>query len=253
MEIIQLLVIFLGGLAGGFYGSTVGGGALVSLPLLILMGLPTPVALGTQRLGAVILELTSSLRFYRAGKLNLRLGLILGLIGMIGTIIGVNVLISLDPKVLNLIIAVLLVLVAIVLLNKERLGIKERALTRRHTVWLGIATAFMGFYAGFFGAGAGVFWTLLLVLFGFSFIDSAGIARVIGTCTSLVAAVIFAAHGLINYRLGLALGAGFAIGSWVGIGVALKRGDAYIKAILVLVVAFSVLKLILNSLGIHAI
>jgi len=49
------------------------------------------------------------------------------------------------------------------------------------------------------------------------------------------------------------LGAGFAVGSWVGIAITLKKGDKYIKALLVPVIAFSVLKLILNAIGIKGI
>ena len=157
MLVLQLILIFIGGLAGGFYGSTVGGGALVTLPLLILVGLPTPLALGTQRFGAVILELVSSIGFYRAGKLKLKLGLTLGLIGMLGAWFGVNILISISVGLMNILVAVLLLVVAIVLLNKDKLGIKEHLMTKKSRVWLPLSTALMGVYAGFFGAGSGVF------------------------------------------------------------------------------------------------
>jgi uncharacterized protein len=253
MLVLQLILIFLGGIAGGFYGSTVGGGALVALPLLILVGLPTPLALGTLRFGVVFLELVSSVRFYRAGKLKLQLGLLLGVIAMGGTFLGVNLLISINVGLMNIIVAILLIIVAMVLLNKDKLGIKEHVMTRRNSVLLALSTAVMGIYAGFFGAGSGVFWTLLLVIFGYSFIESAGIARVVGLCTSLVATIIFGIHGLINYQLAIALASGFAAGSWIGIGVTLRKGDKYIKAVLVLVVAFSVVKLLLNAFGIHTI
>src|SRR5476649_2942152 len=121
MLVLQLILIFIGGIAGGFYGSTVGGGALVALPLLILVGLPTPLALGTLRFGAVVLELVSSIRFYRAGKLKLQLGLALGLIAMGGTFYGVNLLISISTQLMNILVAVLLLVVAAVLLNKDKL------------------------------------------------------------------------------------------------------------------------------------
>lgn len=90
MEIIKLIIIFIGGIAGGLYGSTVGGGALISLPLLVLVGLPTHIALGTQRLAAVMLELASAIKFHRAGKLNFTLAFPLGIVAAVGSIIGVS-------------------------------------------------------------------------------------------------------------------------------------------------------------------
>ena len=43
-------------------------------------------------------------------------------------------------------------------------------------------------------------------------------------------------------------GPGFSIGSWIGIGIALKRGDNYIKGLIFFVIVLSVIKLITDLL-----
>ena len=68
MEIIHLIVLIVGGMLAGLYASNVGSGGLVTLPLFILLGLPTTIAIGTNRLSAVLLEFGSALKFYREKK-----------------------------------------------------------------------------------------------------------------------------------------------------------------------------------------
>lgn len=251
MSLIPLLVVFIGGIAGGLYGSTVGGGALVSLPLLILIGTPIHVALGTQRLAAVFLEGISAIRFHKAKKFDPKIAIPLALVAALGSIIGVTLVVNINGKILNIIIGVMLSIIAFVLLNKDRLGIKEHALTHKHLFLLFITMVPLGIYQGFLGAGFGVFIAMTFVLFGFRFLEASAIGRVVGVVGSIVGAIIFAEHGLINYLYGITLGFGFGFGSWIGIGVALKKDEKYIKGLILFVVIFSVVKLILNYFNIN--
>jgi len=66
---------------------------------------------------------------------------------------------------------------------------------------------------------------------------------------SLAGTIVFAQSGAIHLAYGLSLGAGFAIGSWIGIGVALKRGEGYIKTLLFIIMGLSLIKLLSDALG----
>ena len=61
---------------------------------------------------------------------------------------------------------------------------------------------------------------------------------------SLTGTIVFLQGGVINYFYGLSLGIGFAIGSWIGIGLAVKKGDNYIRTLLIVVMALSLIKLL---------
>lgn len=63
---------------------------------------------------------------------------------------------------------------------------------------------------------------------------------------------MFAEHDL-DYTFGVTLGIGLATGSWIGVGVALKKNHAYIKGLSLLILFFVILKLILNSLNVNVI
>jgi len=250
MELIKLIILFFGGLAGGLYASTVGGGGLLSFPLLIFVGLPVHLAIGTQRLSAVILELASALKFHSARKLKVKLSLILGIIAAIGAVIGANLVLKVDEKILNIVVSIILPLAAFIVFNKDKLKIKADKTNRKHLLILALITFPIGIYGGFFGPGWGVIITIFLVLFGFGYMESAAMARAIGFIMSVAGTIVFARNGFINYAYGLTLGAGFAIGSVIGINIALKKNEGYVKSLLFVVILLTSGKLILNFFGI---
>lgn len=243
-------MLFLGGVIGGFYGSTVGGGLLISFPLLILLGMPTHLALGTQRFGAVLGELSGAIRFYAAKKLKVKLAIALGIIAALGSIVGVTIVIHINENLLNVVIGGMLLILAFILFYKDSLGIKEHTLARKHYILLFLCTFPLGIYGGFFGVGFGMFIAMLLVLFGFSFIESAAMGRVVGFLMSVISTIVFIQHGLVNYTYGITLGLGFATGAWIGITIALKKEERYIKYLILFVVCLSLIKIVLNFLNI---
>lgn len=250
MELVRLGILFLGGIIGGFYGSTVGGGLLISFPLLILLGLPTHFALGTQRFGAVLGELSGAIKFHTAKKLKVKLAIALGIIASLGSIVGVTLVIHISENILNFVIGLMLLIVAYILFHKDRLGIKEHTLTHKHLVLLLFCTFPLGIYGGFFGVGFGVFIAMFLVLFGFSFIESAAMGRVIGFLMSVTSTIVFAQQGFVNYTYGITLGLGFAIGAWIGITITLKKEEKYIKYLILFITFLSLIKFVLNFFNI---
>lgn len=70
IEMIVILALF--GFLAAFIDSIVGGGGLVSLPALMFVGLNPAAAVATNKLAGTMGSLTSTLSFYRSGKLDLR-------------------------------------------------------------------------------------------------------------------------------------------------------------------------------------
>ena len=70
---LSLLLCGVGGIFVGFIDSIAGGGGLVSLPMLLAMGLPPNLAIGTNKLAAACGNIVSSVQFIRAGKTKLSL------------------------------------------------------------------------------------------------------------------------------------------------------------------------------------
>ena len=92
------------------------------------------------------------------------------------------------------------------------------------------------FQRGFFGGGFGSFIMFLLVILGFTFMRSAAIGRLVGFIMSLISTIVFALYGLIDYTFAISLGLGCAIGSWIGVSIAVKKGNKYIKLLFIIII-----------------
>ena len=82
-------ILFIGaGLLSGFINTLASSGSAVTLPLMILMGIPAPIANGTNRLPLLVGGLTAVLTFHRAGVVDWRNGLVLSIPIVCGTAAG---------------------------------------------------------------------------------------------------------------------------------------------------------------------
>ena len=83
-----LLIVVLGVLTGiGAAFSGLGGGFLM-VPLLLLMGFPAQKAVGTSFLGIFIISVSALIAHNKLANIDWRIGLLLGLGGVVGAQIG---------------------------------------------------------------------------------------------------------------------------------------------------------------------
>jgi uncharacterized membrane protein YfcA len=249
MQYLPLLFLVAGGFVGGFFGSAVGSAGLISLPILILLGFPPHLAVATTRPAAVVLELVSAIRYWREGKLTMptiRKGLMLGILGAVGGVTGAFIISTVSDQTLRLLFALVISSMLIFLVTKKNWGMHEHPQRQKQLILIALSTFLIGIYGGFFGFTFGTLMTIALVAFGFNLLQSAVLARVIGILTASAAAIVFAFQGSINYPAAVALSIGFAAGAWVGAGVGAKRGNTYVKKLLIAVVVCSVVKLLFD-------
>lgn len=246
--VLSSLVLLLGGFVAGFYGASVGSGSLVSFPALLLVGIPTHIAIATNRFAVFFGELTGAVQYYRGGnRIDGRLALLMGVIASIGTVLGTQIVLFLSVQTLNIIIATLLLSLMIVLVLFPSLGVVTRAQSRRSKALLAFIAFPIGIYSGFFGAGNGTFLAMAMVFSGLSFIQSAATARTIGIMTALTAWASFASTGTIDYVHGLPLGIGYSLGCLIGVRMAIKKGNRYIRFLLMGIILVSVAKLLFDA------
>lgn len=85
-----MLLLFGMGMAVGFISGMFGvGGGFLMTPLLIFMGVPSAVAVATQGPQIAASSLTGSLMYWRRKALDLKLGFVLLIGGLVGTFLGV--------------------------------------------------------------------------------------------------------------------------------------------------------------------
>ena len=103
--VLLTVVSFLVGILGGFVGLALG---TIRLPAMLLLGMPAPIAGGTNILVSGLACISGSIRHLREGRVNMRIVLVMGVPAFIGAFIG-GFLADAAPKGLLILLAGLLV------------------------------------------------------------------------------------------------------------------------------------------------
>lgn len=241
------IVVIAAGFACGFINTLAGSGSLITLPLLIFLGLPANVANGTNRVAILLQNVVGVKTFHKNGLLNLRHGLYLAAPAVIGGIIGAQIAVDLNERVMHTVIGVLMVIMLVVLLVRPKRWIKPRAerVSDRPTFWQIIVFFGIGIYGGFIQAGVGIF--LLMGLFlsaGYDELHANPIKVLIVLCYTALALVVFILNDQVVWSVGLVLAVGNMLGAWVAVKTAIKKGNPFIRWVLIAVVTISAIKML---------
>jgi len=242
-------VLFATALGAGTVDAIAGGGGLITLPALLSLGLPVPLAFGTNKLQAVFGSGSAAWNFARRGAVNLRecgLGFALTALGALAGAYAVRVL---DSQWLGTIIPWLLAAIVIYMIFRPKLGETSRHHRMERPAFYTLFGLGLGFYDGFFGPGVGSFWIVAFItVLGYDFLQASAHARVMNFASNLAALVFFAAAGKVLWLPGLVMGAGQFIGGRLGSHLALTRGARFVRPFFLLMAALAALKLIYASL-----
>jgi uncharacterized protein len=103
----------------------------------------------------------------------------------------------------------------------------------------------IGVYGGFIQAGVGIFLLAALVLsIGYDLVRANAVKIIIVLVFTVSSLMIFANNAQVDWGAGLLLGVGNMMGAWVAARMAVKRGAAWVRLVLVATVAVSALYLL---------
>jgi uncharacterized membrane protein YfcA len=199
-----------GGLLAGIVNTLAGGGSMLTVPLLVLVGLPGTVANGSNRIGVLLQSATAAWRFRAQGVPGVQEALrVLVPVG-VGSVIGAWGIAQLADATFERVfgLAMLLLLLPTLRPPGSRTAPRPWSPTTTFLVFLVI-----GIYGGALQAGVG----LVLVL-------------------TLVAVPVFVAEGQVAWLPAGVLALGFAAGGEVGARLAVRGGERLIRPVLVLAV-----------------
>ena len=235
------------GFAAGFINTLAGSGSLITLPLLIFMGLPANVANGTNRVGILLQCIVGVKSFHKNNLLNVRHGLLLSIPAVIGAVIGAQIAVDLDEQTMHRVIGILMAVMLVILIVRPRRWFKARPAVDQHRLNLGqIITFFgIGLYGGFIQAGVGLFLLAGLMLgAGYDELRANPIKNLIVLCFTIFALAVFILNNQVVWTIGLIMALGSMLGAWVAVKVAVKKGNLFIRWLLIIVVAVSAAQLL---------
>ncbi|MFN8208046.1 MAG: sulfite exporter TauE/SafE family protein [Bacteroidales bacterium] len=246
MEWFEVAAVLLVGFAAGFINTISGSGSLLTLPLLIFLGLPAPVANGTNRVSILFQTSISSFGYHRRKLLNLKKGLSLAVPATLGALAGAVIAADLDEKILKQAIGVLLLCMLVIILIKPERWFKPAGIPQptRMGPWQWLILFVIGIYGGFIQAGVGFLLLAGLVWGNKLDVVTANVYKnFIVLCFTLVALVVFLWNGQVSFLPGIVLATGSSAGAWLAVKLSIKKGPAFISWFLVIMIIVSAFQL----------
>lgn len=245
-SVITLILVFSVGVLASFIGAMVGSGGLISIPFLIFMGLPPQIAIATNKFGSIGLSLGAVLKFLKEKKIIWEYVLPFSIISLSAAYIGANILLNINQEILSKIVGIIILLMLPTIFLKKEIGLKRNSVTKTKR-GIGYLLYFLiMIFGGFFGGGGGtLILYVLIIFFGFTIIEANATDMIPWFAMSFSALMIFMMNGIVNYLYGIVLFGGMLVGGYVGAHTAIKKGNAWVKAVFVTVIVASAIKLIL--------
>jgi uncharacterized membrane protein YfcA len=243
-------ILVAGGLVAGIVNTLAGGASILSVPLLVLVGLPGTVANGTNQVGILTQNVVATWRFGAEGVPGIRHALpVLIPIGL-GSLLGASAISFVgDQTFERLFGVVMLALLFPMLLGtpRARAGGTAGGTARwppavSFLVFLGI-----GLYGGAFQAGVGILLVIALSWAGHDLVQANSIKVVVNAALTAVAVPVFVVRHQIAWVPALVLAVGFVGGGIVGVRLAVSGGERVIRPVL----AASVVGLAGRMLGLY--
>jgi len=226
------LVVLALGLFIGVVAVTIGGGATAGVPLLLLLGHSAAQSIATVKFALLGSFVTGSLARHGDAAERKAMPWMVWPLAVVGSVSGSLLVVGIADRVLKIVVALLMV---VILLITHRTDFSQRphdAHARLPSASVGAAVIFgLCVYSGFFGAGFGTFLIFALMhCYGFTFSESAAVMTRINLLVVGASVTTFVSSGAVDFRLGIPLFIGCAVGGWLGAWVARVANPKRMKA-----------------------
>ena len=231
----------------GYVDAIAGGGGLISLPAYLIVGLPTHVAIATNKLSSAMGTTLTTWRFARSGYIQWKTAGMGVATALIGSALGSNLVMFVADFYLRVLLLVLLPVTAVYVMRSKAFDDESReALSSRRTVVISVVVALVvGAYDGFYGPGTGTF--LMLLLTGaarMALKQAAGVTKAINLTTNITALAVFLLHGQVLIPMGLLAGVFGIGGNYLGSKSFSENGGAIARPITIVVLVVFFVKVI---------
>jgi uncharacterized membrane protein YfcA len=242
---LGILALVLAALLAGMVDAIAGGGGVITLPALLAAGLPPHLALGTNKGQSVFGSLFALVRYRRAGLVHDGRARVALPCGLLGALLGAQLVLLVPADALRPVVLVLLPLATAAVLLGPYLRAGTAKPEPRHALWLTalVATA-IGAYDGFFGPGTGTFLiAAFVVVLHEPAARASADAKVVNFASNLASVVLFASAGVVVWTVALPMALGQLAGAWLGTHLVLRGGDRVVRTAVVLVALALIAKL----------
>lgn len=240
----MLLLLFCIGFIGNVIGTLAGGGGLITLPTMLLIGMPVHSAIGANKVSNMLSTLSNFYSVFKRKEVSLKEVTPIVILCFSGGLLGGALASQFSGKALTA-IAITFLFFAFFLsfLGKTDFGDNIQLTIRKKTAALLVG---VGMYDGLFGPGSG---TLLLYIYAnekITYMKAVVLGRVGIFATCFGAAIMYIFSGQILWVETLCLAVGSILGSQLGIMLARKINAKQAKYLLRFITAILIIQLIFD-------
>jgi uncharacterized membrane protein YfcA len=236
-------LVLVAGFIAGFINTIAGGGSMLTLPSLMLMGMPADIANATNRIGVLLQGVAGAHGFYRHGKLQPRDIAPLLLPALLGSLAGALLASYLPREVLKPALLLTMLVMALLMLVQPSIvapppGTPVRRLRESRAALFGLFMA--GLYGGFVQAGVG--FILIAALAGglrYDLVRSNALKMAITAALTVIALLVFVLRDQVLWIPGLLLSAGTVAGASLSVKFAIAVPQSVLKWVLFVMVLLS--------------
>jgi len=239
-----LILFFFLGLFAGFFDTISGGGGLLTIPVMLMVGVPPLEALGTNKLQGIFGTGSATLTFASKGHLDFKSLWPIALLCFISSIVGALIASQIPEQTLAIFIPYILILVALYFGLSKNISDVGKTPILRFSILATIILPIVGLYDGIFGPGAGSFYMfVILSLGGLGIVQATAQTKLLNFSSNLGGFIFFCLIGAVNWEIGLIMAIGQIIGSSIGARLAIKKGIKIIKPLLIIICIITAVKL----------
>ena len=243
-----LTICFLSFIISAFSVS-VGGTSLITVPLLISMGMVSKNAVATNMFALIFLSISGIIGFRKEMKpMQSKMFIILFLLTVCGSLIGANLVLAINKDILKKVIAIMVCFIAISIVFKKNWGVEEKKhqISAIKFVIAGLLIFLLSIYGGFFSGGYVMLLGYVFIsIFGFNFLQTAFVTKILKVFSALAACVFFYYHNLIDFKVGMPMAISMFFGGFLGSKLAIAKGNVWIRNIFIATAIALAIKLLL--------
>ncbi|MDP5276756.1 TSUP family transporter [Chengkuizengella axinellae] len=245
-----ILLLFIVAIIAGWVDTIAGGGGLITIPSMILAGLPPSTALATNKLQGSSGTFISTMFFLKKGAIDLKSMRLSILMTFLGSILGGWLLLQMNADNLQMILPFMLVFIGIYFLFSPNIDNKDRPMRMKLSLFSFLIAPLLGFYDGFFGPGTGSLIAMAFIaLCGYSSSKATANAKLLNFTSNFSALIYFIFFGHIAWIIGLVMMLGQIIGSFIGAKMVLDKGASIIKPVVITVCFIMAIQVFWRNFG----
>ena len=231
MQWWEALLLVAGGAAAGLINAVAGGGSILTVPLLVLAGVPGNSANGSNRVGILTSNAAAATAFRKLGVRGLSKATPILLPIIAGSLIGSYGITRLTDDNFERVFGLVMLPVIFLSIRKPKVQLEAEPWPMWVTtiVFLGV-----GLYGGAVQAGVGLIMLAALTRAGFDLVTANNVKVVANLTLTAVALPVFIIQGKVEWLQALILAVGLTAGAWVGAHAAVKGGERFIRSVMVI-------------------